>query len=254
MNNGNFFPNIDQNQSAPEQPISLNAMNNQAIGSPIPNFAAATDNQIGNVVPAAPSPVETNIPPMPETPIVEPTMPEVPIVEPTMAPPGAETTAPMIQEPIAPIETPIIEPTTAPPAVEESAPMIQEPIAPIETPIVEPTVEPQVAAATPIEPEPTITNGPPIVEPTITEEALPEVVPVTPIIEPPMPEETTQFNDPPLFNSNPEPTYEVPVTTPQEPISNGDSKITIVQDFLNQNGIAYKTYSNATGNCIIIEL
>ena len=254
MNNGNFFPNIDQNQGATEQPMSLNTMNNQAIGSPIPNLSAPSDNQVGSVVPASPQPVEAEIPPMPETPIVEPTMPEVPTVEPTMAPPVVEEPAPVIQEPIAPIETPIVEPTVAPPVVEEPAPVIQEPIAPIETPIVEPKVVPPVAATTPMEPEPTIPIGQPIVEPTIPEGPLPEVVPATPIIEPPIQEETTQFSDPPLFNSNLEPTYEVPVTMQPEPIINDESKVTIVQDFLDQNGIAYKTYSNQTGNCIIIEL
>ena len=49
----------------------------------------------------------------------------------------------------------------------------------------------------------------------------------------------------------PEPTYEVPVTTEMPQPAN---KLAEVENYLTNNGINYKKYSNETGNCIIIEL
>ena len=53
-----------------------------------------------------------------------------------------------------------------------------------------------------------------------------------------------------------EPVYEVPVNaTPAINVTNNpQEKLVQVQELLNSNGIEYKTYSNETNHCIIIEI
>ena len=49
--------------------------------------------------------------------------------------------------------------------------------------------------------------------------------------------------------------YEVPVTNSQEPAApTYEDNFSKTKNILDQNGIAYKAYSNETGHCIIIEL
>ena len=227
MNNGSFFPNIDQNQGIQTQPASLNSMNTQAMVNPVsnnnyqqetnplPSFLGTPENKEENVntVPISPMPEPPTV-----VPSIAPSMPEVPIVEPT------------------------IEPT---PVSEEK---------PAEIPVVSPVIE-----ENPIQPTPTpVIPSVPVVDPPLPEEPVSEVVQETKVESPPEPEISTPLVDTPLFNTSAEPTpipeqtYEVPVTpNPPQPEA---EPVTKVQEFLEQNGIAYKKYSNETGNCIIIEL
>lgn len=78
---------------------------------------------------------------------------------------------------------------------------------------------------------------------------------------------STLMTDVPLFNSEAnmipqqdnqvqlDPTFEVPVaTTPIVETPSNSQKLIQIQELLNNNGIEYKSYSNETGHCIIIEL
>ena len=217
MNNGNFFPN--QQNNIPDGNMTLNAMNMQTLNQ-IPT------NQTAGVVPQMPEPS-----PMPsfEQPFVynQPAVNSEPVVT--------------VQEP-APTT---LEPTQMPnfgPMPEPS----QMPSFEIPNPI--PNFEPQ-----PVVPE---MNTQPVM-PTAPEMPA-EVINSTPI----------GGMDQPLFNPNiempqaisepvtpspvvQEPVYEVPVTTE---ISQPANKLAEVENYLTNNGINYKKYSNETGNCIIIEL
>ena len=76
----------------------------------------------------------------------------------------------------------------------------------------------------------------------------------------PAPTEVSAAIDAPLFNDNPVPApaqvpetvAEVAPVAPQENLP--VDKLSQVQEFLNSNGVTYKTYSNENNHCIIIEL
>ena len=69
------------------------------------------------------------------------------------------------------------------------------------------------------------------------------IVNVTPI-------DSAPANEPVM--SQGEPLYDIPITATPEPPAATD--INKVKELLNSNGISYKSYSNETGHCIIIEL
>ena len=91
-------------------------------------------------------------------------------------------------------------------------------------PTIEPTISPK------IEPEPRLFDTNP-------SQQLENIVPAA-----------NEVNN---YNSS----YEVPVTNSQEPAApTYEDNFSKTKNILDQNGIAYKAYSNETGHCIIIEL
>ena len=253
MNNGNFFPNVNNGQDTASNQASLNSMNMQTINggftynpegqAPLAQEAVAPAPQVTPTlpqmeVPTTPSPVA----PVAPAPEVLPT-PEI---------------QPMNSEPISPI--PDFNMTASTPA--EVAP--QQPVAP------EPIGDVAPVADIPLFNSPEF-NQPAEVTPALNPNPTPEVTPtVEPLLTPTpiqdvAPVETAPMQETPLFNQKlaapaevapaseiqPAPAYEVPVTT-DAPVA-GD-RFTQVKELLNNNGVVYKAYSNETGNCIIIEL
>ena len=93
---------------------------------------------------------------------------------------------------------------------------------------VSPTIEPTIAPV--IEPEPRLFDTNP-------SQQLENIVPAA-----------NEINN---YNSS----YEVPVTNISEPVQpTYEDNFTKTKNLLDQNGVAYKAYSNETGHCIIIEL
>ena len=224
MNNGNFFPNFDNN--AVNNNASLNMMNmqsmNQAPITPEPEV----------VMPTMPTPQEPQLA-VPPQPTVAPI--QEPVVQPQVLTPSASnqlnpmadfmpSPEPTLMVPPAPtMETPIInEAPLFGPQINQPAPTIEPPVP---TPMIDeplfnpnlsvPTQEPQIVPPAPVEP-PVAVSEPTLIAPT------PFEVPV-----------------------NNQPAVEMPVV--------GD-KLTELQNLLTNNGYSYKTYSNNDGNCIIIEL
>ena len=222
MNNGNFFPNTNQNLGT-DQNISLNSMNMQTLNTmpnqplpgempvagpaTMPSFdvqqPSSTYNQPTQEIPAA-SPMASTSPipnfgisPMPEAPA-----PQVPTLEVPSAMPSIE---PLVQN------TPVDNNMGMPLSYEQP-------------------VGPEISAPNPMMDQPLFDPN---------SQILPQSQPAMP----------TEPSVPSM------PSYEVPVTTemPLPPVE-PQNKLVEVQTFLNNNGINYKTYSNETGNCIIIEL
>ena len=101
------------------------------------------------------------------------------------------------------------------------------------TPLTTPSAEPQVM------------NEQPAVVPDTTMPAM-EESPLFANPNPMAPAENT-----PAIAEQPVPVYDVPVMS--EPVVEQD-KLSQVEEFLNNNGIGYKKYSNESSHCIIIEL
>lgn len=258
MNNGNFFPNFNNNMQTPNN-VSLNSMNMQSMVQPQMQPMPETTMPTPPVQP----PVEPipQMPVMKETPlfggpISEPVMPQVEIVPPVQEPQVLEPAnnnvtfetnningepllfSQQLQEPVVTEQTPV-EPISQVPVMEE-APLfggpVTEPvmpqveIAPIieETPIPE-TVTPEVPVETPI-----------FTSPTNAFEA-----PVAPMDAPVM-EEAPQTFEVPVMMENPEITLSTPTVSVD--------RVTEIKNLLEQNGINYKSYSNEQGHCIIIEI
>ena len=267
MNNGNFFPNFDNN-NAMNNNTSLNMMNmqsmNQPAMEPVPETVMPTANNM---------PMNNNFNPMPQQEL------NIPSFQPTMEP------SPMSMQPtpdanmnnnFAPVdgfitqnENNFMQPST--PSVE------QQPAFGFQQPAVEQPMAPMVNDAplfgpSPMEPVQPVTSQPEINLPM-------EDVPLfnqnitmpgadTPMIEPiaPMPQpmnETVQTQvteEPALFTPN---SFEIPVvnnetaTTPVMPIESTpveQDRLSQLQELLTTNGYTFKTFSNDTDNCIIIEL
>ena len=207
MNNGNFFPNMNQNMPQGNMGASLNTMNMQTLAtpqmnsqpqmtqnmsleqaSPIPSFGPAIEQP--EMQPMAPNPMPDYSMPMQEQPTFDPVPQE------NYGIPSSDTMVAPQPEPVSPIPT--------------FGPSIEQP-------------EMQAMA-----PNPTPDYSMPSVEQ-------------------------------PLFNSEAnfgQPAYEVPVATNTgvDYMSQSQDKLDTVQNFLNSNGIQYKSYSNEIGHCIIIEL
>ena len=211
----------------------------------------------------APSSAQTPVQPFVyNQPTPEPTAPITPEVAPTPEPaplPAAEVPNPIPDfnipaAPVAPETAPTPEPTPLPTLeVPNPIPDFNIPAAPA-TPEITPTPEPAPLSTfelpNPI-PDFNITTAP------VTPEVTPNVAPVVP--------EVAQMPETPLFDPNiqmtptPVPTPEVP-TQPSfevpvvDTVSETPNKLVEVENYLTNNGINYKKYSNETGNCIIIEL
>jgi len=250
MNNGNFFPNYDNNMGQNNN-MSINSLNN--MNQMQPNMAPP-------IMPAEPE-----------------------NVMPTMAQPAGfnNPSAPMPNFGPAPVEQPIM-PTndellfTQPQMMPEPAPMLDTPLFnqnanPMPADI-QPTNEFQLPNTSGINPEPMSFNqeppmsapipslfdqnfGPsiPVQEPmnNVNYDAQPSLVapsqPVNPepVLEP-------LFEQPMM--TNPTPQLESPMQAQlPEPISS-TTRVEEVEALLNNNGIGYKLYSNEQGHCIIIEL
>lgn len=228
MNNGNFFPNYDNNNGANAN-ASLNMMNMQSI----------------NQGPVAPEP-EVVMPTI-ATPVQEPQLgvPTPPPVGPTLEPVGAPTPDLNMNNGLnsmagfgLPQDT-LTVPTMPPvdqPMINDAPLFGPQPSAP------SPSVEPQMSM--PMMDEPlfnpnlTIPTPEPVVSPTV----MPEPTPMEqPLVTP----------EPPLMAPN---SFEVPVSTSQAVETQPVNRLVELQNLLTANGYTYKTYSNATDDCLIIEL
>ena len=253
MNNGNFFPNYNNNEQ--NNNMSLNTMNMQTMNTPTQEPAPAQEPVIAPQVPVEPI---INSAPMPSEPVAP--LPQVEIQNMDTPTPAQETpTVPNLTEGISPI-----------PEFGVNAPLneVSQSVEPA------PAIEPVIAPQAPVEPVlPKMDSVLPQVE--INEMAPEPVAPTEPPVAPPLedqqpviPPAAPPVMDAPLFNAElnnptpaptPEPNlneafYDVPVNvspvieTPQE------DKVTQVEQLLSSNNIEYKSYSNETGHCIIIEL
>ena len=217
MNNGNFFPNFNNQPGMPDN-TSLNTMNMQAANP-------------------APMPSET-------------VMPSAPLGgQPTEMP---QMTPPTIEEPAAPaMDAPLFnQPAPAEPVglPEFNTP---QPVNPIPTETVMPSA--------PLGGQPT--EMPQMTPPTIEEPVAP--VMDAPLFNQPAPAEPVglpEFNTPPVSgpvapSEGPViPGVSIPVETPEmPPLNQNEDNVSKVKEFLNQNNINYKAYSNETNQCIIIE-
>ena len=224
MNNGNFFPNMnnqDSNANMSLNSINMQTMNNNPPAPPKPPMLSFEPDQN-----AAPSQIESpayteqtpSVNVMPETGV----MPQT--VEPTPSPIPTFDFGQTVQVPSG--ATQVMdntqEMTSAVPNFEMAAPQVETP-APM-------SVEQNVGMSTQMMDPPLF--GPSI-EPTVgLDLSMPTPTPT------PAPQAAPQ-------------SFEVPVTTVPEPTQN---KLAQVEEFLNTNGINYKLYSNDSNHCIIIEL
>lgn len=249
MNNGNFFPNYDNNMGQNNN-MSLNSLNNM--------------NQM-----------QPNMAP--------PIMPlEQENVMPTMAPqPSFNNQNSSMPFGPAPMEPPIMPSNdellfSQPQAMTESMPVMDAPL--FNPNMAQPPVNNQSFNEAPnpnnfgLNPEPMSFNQePPISAPT------PSLFDQTfgPSVPNPEPINNVNYNKPsiqmaetPQVNPVPtlEPLFEQPVMTPPTPLVEpamntplpepiiSTSRVEEVETLLNNNGIGYKLYSNDQGHCIIIEL
>lgn len=237
MNNGNFFPNLNNQMN---QNTSLNSLNMQSMNEP--PVAPIIEPTI------APSPVPTQN----SIPSVNP----IPTPEPVVPTPPVDNFQPLFNnEAVNPIpdfnnniNNQLQEPINQQPVNQEISTVTEEMTA------FEPSVS--VEPSSPVKPQQPLFPEEPInelsnlanqnfmnntVEPNIKS----EVVQEAPLFSVPEITPTVQSN-------NVNPTFEVPVSTPEpEPAPDNLTKTT---DFLNQNNIPYKLYNNETGHCIIIEI
>ena len=231
MNNGSFFPNMNQNMQTNQvsEPATLNSMNMQTMGvSPTNNFEQAQPQmmpQPGEQMPS--SPVGFNNPqPLPQQVMPQPDVNPIPDFNLQAA------------------QSPMMEQTPEPAPVSQDMPLFGNPM-------------PEPQNVSPVEQN---------VEPIPTPVTANLNIPVSP--QPEMTASSPVMQDTPLFNNEVtmpsgseqvplnEPVYDVPVNV--SPViefpNNNEDKLTKIQELLSNNGIEYKSYSNDTGHCIIIEL
>ena len=263
MNNGNFFPNMNTNMQQAGQPATLNSMNMQTMGA----MPASQPEQLG-VQPQVNTTPNFNVSqppvaPVQDTPLFGQTVQENPGVPNLEVPQGQ----PVINEPQP--EMPqlqsnpipnfnVSQPSVAPtqdtplfgPAVQENSgvPTLE---VPQEQPIMNesqpdmsqlqnnPIPDFNVSQPTPEPYTPQPVQDTPLFGPVAQEN------PGVPTLE--VPQESTPVSE--------EPIYDIPVATSTTEIkSNSNDKINQIQELLNTNGINYKSYSNESGHCIIIEI
>ena len=259
MNNGNFFPNMNTNMQQRGQPATLNSMNMQTMGTmqPQPDQLGVQPqvNTIPNFnVSQNPPQGELNTPSMPEPPLFGPTVNEatsVPNLEvPQQEPVSFEArqdSNPSISTPLKSLSTPTPQPVQDTPlfgsAVNEpvSMPNLEVPQQePVSFDVPQNPIPDFSVPTQPIEtPTPQLVQDTPLFGPTVNEPAS------IPNLE--VPQEPTQVNE--------EPIYDIPVASPMnESTVNENDKLNQIQELLNNNGINYKSYSNESGHCIIIEI
>ena len=264
MNNGNFFPNFDNN-NAMNNNTSLNMMNmqsmNQPVMEPVPETVMPTTNNI---------PMNDNFNQMAQ--------PEqnIPTFQPAMAqPPMFNQTTPdaNMNNSFAPVDgfitqndnnfmqpsTPIVEPQ---PTFGFQQPVVEQQISPMVNdaplfgpPPMEPTqnVTPQPEINLPMEDVPLFNQNitMPGADTQMVEPIAPMQQPVNESIQTPTTEE------PVLFTPN---SFEIPVVNQEPEMAPVEStpveqdRLTQLQELLTANGYTFKTFSNDTDNCIIIEL
>ena len=236
MNNGNFFPNFDNNNVANNN-ASLNMMNMQSMAQP-------------QMMPEPEMVMPTMAPPVQEPQMVLPTQPVD--IQPQMVTPEV----PVMPQTI--VDVPLFNPT-APTDLNlnntftpMSAPVMESPIindAPLFGPTLTPSVEP-VNIQPEIAPQVTIPEFTPVMDaPLFTQ---PEQPAPLPVVEPVQVEEVPVIPAVPEINLG---NFDIPVTnnvTVEMPVA--VDKLTQLQELLNNNGYTYKLYSNETDNCVIIEL
>ena len=220
MNNGNFFPNFDNNNAANNN-ASLNMMNMQSMNqAPMPQ---EPEMVMPTMAPSMPEPQPMNMgqqmmpePPMNGMPSFEQfTQPQIP----SMGMPDLNMNNNMNQ--------PVMEPITMP-EMPNNQPLIND--APLFGQQAMPTESVPVA---------------PVEQPQLT----------VPMMDTPLFNQNATMPAPEPALVAPTP-FDVPVTTTQstEVSPMNDSKLNQLKELLNANGFNYKTYGNESSDCIIIEL
>ena len=261
MNNGNFFPNFDNN-NAMNNNTSLNMMNMQSMNQPamepvqetvMPTMAPPMNDTFNpmpqpeqNINAFQPA-MEQNPAPMQPTPDVNMNNDFNPIpnfIQPTMEQTSAApqpSTIPTFGIPQPSVEQPMINnvPTFGPTPMEPVQPATSQPEINIpmeDVPLFNPNAVMPTADA-------------PMTEPVAPVEA-PVMEPVqTPVVEEPTLLAPNSFEIP-VVNTEPE----VAPAMPVESTSVEQDRLAQLQELLTANGYTFKTFSNDTENCIIIEL
>ena len=223
MNNGNFFPNFDNNNVANNN-ASLNMMNMQSMNQP------QMETQMG-------TPTMNQAMPGPELMNMGPQM----MNEPTIAPiPSFDQFGPQPPSKALPdmhLNNQFAPPMNMEPVMVEPTPMMAPPM--MDAPLFGP--QPLPMDNNPI---PSFDNGPQMAVPMMDEPLFnPNVTMPGPMVNPMEQMMAPTSFEVPLTNTQPE--VETPVVA---------SKLEQLQEFLNANGYTYKTYGNDTNDCIIIEL
>ena len=257
MNNGNFFPNFDNNNAANAN-ASLNMMNMQSMNqqpmAPEPEMVMPTMNQ------SIPGP-ELVVPTQSvEEPQMAPTIPDFNQFGSTITP---NINNDFMAQPQNNFQQPIM-PTIEPPMMEtpvfnEPAPFgpipgpeLVVPPQPVEEPILS---MPQESFTAPMQDVPLF--NPNVVMPTVTEEPQMASMPSMgdfnqfgPVVTPELVIPTQPVEEPMMST----PSFEIPLAT-EEPVStNPVDKLTELQNLLLNNGYNFKTFSNDTEDCVIIEI
>lgn len=266
MNNGNFFPNFDNNNNTNNNNTSLNMMNMQSMNQPQMN---QTPDTISPAIPT-PEPVPTTNPyvgapqTIVPTPDVAPAMNQFTTIQNPTQPPLVGNTNNNIIPDSPTLQNNFINPQ----GNNFNDPIINDaPLFGVEPQPIQPNADtPQVSIPIVDEPlfNPNVTMPGPLATPepaqTTNEQPTPAVA--TPQIQEPMMETPVTNNSSPA----PEPsTFEIPVMNQQDLNSNAISnqepsvinttdRLTELQNILTTNGYTYKTYSNETTSCLIIEL
>lgn len=241
MNNGNFFPNFNSqiNPNLNNNNTSLNSLNMQSMNEPMapaqetvmPTQNIAPSVEPANVAAANPFINFQTPAPTPVAPAIEPQMPSI-----------------EQSQQVEPLNTPLFNNTNENPIPDFTSSIMSNPA----------PATPEVSPTPAINSEPTAYVDTPLFNSEINNQPV-----NTPVVEPTTVQEPTAYVDTPLFstskgvspinNEHPVPTpepYEVPVTSTPVP----EDKLTKTTNFLNQEGIQYKLYSNETNHCIIIEI
>jgi len=236
MNNGNFFPNFDNNNVANNN-ASLNMMNMQSMNQP------QMETQM--VAPPMNQPM-----PEPQPMNMGPQM----INEPQVAPiPSFDQFGP--QPPSKALPDMYLNNQFAPPVNMEPT-QLQEPVMVEPTSMMAPPVnDAPLFGPQPLpmdnNPTPSFDNGPQMSVPMMDEPLFnPNITMPSP--EPMMQEPVANPMDSMLAPTS----FEVPLTNSQPEVEAPveASQLTQLQEFLNANGYNYKTYGNDTNDCIIIEI
>jgi len=234
MNNGNFFPNYDNNMGQNNN-VSLNSLNNMNSG---PNMAPP-------IMPAEPE-------------NVMPTM--APIMDiPNQGMPTASF-SPVPPQPNMPNSDELLFTQPANPSPMMDAPLFNQNLTQVPLDI-QPNNDFQSPLGMGINPEPMSFNqGPEMsapIPPLFDQNIAPSMTPVEPVNNASfeMPQQAIIPPQPATIEPVVESFYEPP--TPVGPMietSVAPNRVAEIEALLNNNGIAYKLYSNDQGHCIIIEL
>jgi len=237
MNNGNFFPNYDNNMGQNNN-ISLNSLN--SMNQVPPNMASPMSAEPEFVMPTMGQPRE--LPPQ-----------EIPNQNPNMNNFVSQPTIPNNEELL--FTQPQPSPMMDPPLFNQNLNQIPNEIIPnndfqnINQPTNFPNVEPMSFSQT----QEMVPPIPPLFEQNISSSMAPLEQANNMAFEP-QPSMMTP-TQPIIQEAVTEPIYEEPaVVSPTVEQISQPNKLAEVEMLLNNNGIAYKTYSNDQGHCIIIEL